>query len=82
MLEHLSSGFNGLVTYLSDHPHVGAISGFGSGVFMSANGFFMDEGILRIISVFGVWMGFLIATMTIIIKAFDFYKFLEKRFRR
>lgn len=66
--------------YISEHPHIGAIGGLGSGIFLAISSFFTDEAIIKAIGVSGVWMGFFIALLTIIIKLFDTIKALKEFF--
>lgn len=64
--------------YLSDHPQVGLISGFGSGIFLAITSFFTNEAVIKGIGICGVWLGFLIALMTVFIKMFEFIKWVAE----
>jgi hypothetical protein len=60
--------------YLSDHPQIGLFSGFGSGLFLAITSFFTNEAVIKAVGICGVWLGFLIAIMTVFIKFFEFIK--------
>jgi hypothetical protein len=71
-----------MINYLSDNPHVGAISGISSGVFLTITNFLTDETVLKMIGACGVWLGFIIAIMTGIIKLYELMKLLKIKMRK
>jgi hypothetical protein len=57
--------------YLNEHPSVGVLSGFGSGVMLSVQNFFMDEHYLHFVAAMGVWLGTMVAGLTLFLKLCD-----------
>lgn len=68
--------------YLSDHPQIGAFSGLGSGVFLAITSFFTNEAVIKNIGICGVWLGFIIAVMTVFIKIFELTKWSIDFFKK
>lgn len=60
-----------MITYLQNKPAVGAIGGFMGGFFGAALDFMTNDKVLHGISICGIWMGFLIAFVTIIVKIIE-----------
>lgn len=72
---------NKMINYLSDHPQIGAICGFSSGgLMLTIQTFLTDENTLKIIAACGVWLGFMIAIMTALIKLFELFKIFRRKY--
>lgn len=68
-------------TYLSNHPVVGIASGFGSGMILTIQSFFTNEVILKIVAGCGVWLGAIVALLTLILKTIEFLTMIYKFFK-
>ena len=60
-----------LLTYLNHKPAIGVISGFSSGVLLSVQSFITDETVLKVVAALGVWLGAIVAGLTVILKIVD-----------
>lgn len=60
---------------LSDNPEIGISAGFGSGVVFSVQQLVTDENVLKIVAGIGIFLGALVAFLTVILK---FIELLQK----
>lgn len=67
---------------LSHHPYIGMASGFGSGLFLIITSFFTDESVIKVIGICGVWLGFIIAVLTLFIKLFEIMRWSVGFFKK
>lgn len=66
--------FKYIYCYLQAKPRVGMLSGGVSGFLGATYNFITDEKILKLVSALGIYMGFLVALMTGIAKAYSLIK--------
>lgn len=69
--------FNHMITYLQNKPIVGVIAGFSSGIFATLREFLTDDSVIKNITVAGVWLGFMIAILTGIIKSIELIRIVK-----
>jgi hypothetical protein len=67
--------------YLKQNPIIGVASGFSSGIILTIEGFLVDETILRLVAATGVWMGAMVAFLTLSLKAIQLLKELFYYFK-
>ena len=60
-----------ILDYLNQKPTIGIFSGFGSGVILSVQSFITDEYILKLVAALGVWLGMLVAALTLVLKCVE-----------
>lgn len=60
-----------MITTLQNKPAIGIISGFSSAAFSVLKDFLTDDGVLKMVSICGIWLGFIVAILTGIVKIFE-----------
>lgn len=65
--------FSTTIDFLADKPQIGMFSGFGSGAILSIQIFITDESLLKLVAACGVWLGALVALVTLIIKSIELF---------
>jgi len=70
-----------MTTTLQKHPIIGVIAGFGSSLISNLSDFFTNSSVLKIASLFGFWVGILIAVITLVLKSLELIHVLQRRYR-
>jgi hypothetical protein len=60
-----------LLNYLTEKPIIGGIGGISSGGFLFIRSFLLDEKILQLVSALGVYAGFTLCFLTILLKLIE-----------
>jgi uncharacterized membrane protein len=58
-------------------PTIGMVSGFGSGILLSIQQFVTDENILKIVAGVGIFLGAMVAFLTVILKLIEVFQKLK-----
>lgn len=68
-----------MLTILSEKPIIGASSGFASSLLVATKDFFTDEGVLQFVQISGIWIGFMIAILTGLLKLLELFRAVRKK---
>lgn len=68
-----------MLTILSEKPLIGASAGFASSLLVTSKEFLTDEGILQIVQISGIWIGFMIALLTGMIKLLELFRAVRRK---
>lgn len=60
-----------MLTILSERPAIGAVSAFASSFLIGAKDFLTDKGVLEVVQISGIYLGFFIAILTAILKMIE-----------
>ena len=71
-----------MLSTLTHKPIIGMVSGFGSGILLSAQHFFTDEKILPVVGAMGVWFGALVAGLTLVLKFIELTEKVISKYKR
>lgn len=71
-----------MLSTLTHKPIIGVVSGFGSGMLLSAQHLLTDEKILPIVAASGVWLGAIVAGLTVILKFIEIGEKLISKYKR
>lgn len=68
-----------MIETLQNKPVIGIIAGFSSGGFATLRSFLTDSEVLGTITIAGVWLGFIIAILTGLIKIIELVRLVRKK---
>lgn len=68
--------------YLNHKPAIGIAGGFSSGVILTVQSFLTDESLLKIVAAVGVWLGALVAFVTLLAKVISLVREMSFYFKK
>lgn len=71
--------FNKMIETLQNKPVIGIIAGFSSGAFATVRSFLTSSEVISNVTIAGVWLGFIIAILTGLIKIIELIRLVKKR---
>lgn len=63
-----------MFSILSERPAIGAASAFISSFIIATKDFLTDQGVLQVVQITGIWLGFMIAILTALLKLIELFR--------
>lgn len=63
-----------MFTYINNKPQTGVIAGIGSGLIYFIKTLLTDDLILKVVAGIGIWIGLVVALLTMVLKVIEILK--------